>query len=93
MSPYSWASAAVMSNGAKTGDRAFSGTLYASNGPAFFSSPWTTATTVPVGNMTLQFSDGENGTLTYVVNGLQVVKQIKRTVYANPTPLCTASTN
>jgi len=41
----------------------------------------------------LQFSDGENGTLTYTVNGLQVVKQIKRTVYANPTPLCTATTN
>jgi hypothetical protein len=83
-----------MSNGAKTGDRSFSGTLYASNGPAFFSSTWTPpATTVPVGNMTLQFSDGENGTLTYVVNGLQVVKQIKRTVYANPTPLCTATTN
>jgi hypothetical protein len=83
-----------MSNGARTGDRTYSGTLFASNGPAFFSSTWTPPpTTAPVGNMTLQFSDGENGTLTYVVNGLQVVKQIKRTVYANPTPLCTATTN
>jgi hypothetical protein len=82
-----------MSNGAKTGDRSYSGSLYTSSGPSFFASPWTAATTVPIGNMALQFSDGENGTLTYTVNGLQVVKQIKRTVYANPTPLCTATTN
>jgi hypothetical protein len=79
-----------MSNGMQTGTRTFSGPLYASNGPAYYASPWTPATTVPIGNMTLAFSDGENGTLTYTVNGLQVVKQIKRFVYANPISICTA---
>jgi hypothetical protein len=80
-----------MSEGRQTGARTFSGTLYASTGPAFNASPWTQASTNAIGQMTLSFSDGENGTLSYTINGLQVVKQIKRTVYANPTPLCTAA--
>ncbi len=41
--------------------------------------------------MTFFFNDGETGTLTYTVNGVQVVKSIRRTVFSNPKPLCAAS--
>jgi hypothetical protein len=41
--------------------------------------------------MTLAFNDGETGTLTYTVDGVQVTKSIRRTVLANPKPLCSAS--
>ena len=82
-----------MSNGAQTGPRTFSGALYRSTGPAFNASPWGPVQLEQVGTMTLAFTDGENGTLTYTVNSLQVVKQIKRTVYSNPTPVCTAASS
>jgi hypothetical protein len=80
-----------MSNGAQTGPRSYSGTLYRSVGPAFNASPWTAASLSPIGTMTFVFNDGETGTLTYTVNGLQIVKSIRRTVFSNPKPLCTAS--
>ena len=39
--------------------------------------------------MTLRFSNGENGTLTYTVNGTTVTKPITRQVFSSPLPICT----
>ncbi|HYC37395.1 MAG TPA: hypothetical protein VEC19_13300 [Usitatibacter sp.] len=56
----------------------FSGTLYQTTGPNF-SGPWSgTANATPVGSMTLTFSSATTGTLSYVVNGASVTKQIQR---------------
>jgi hypothetical protein len=80
-----------MSNGGLVGTRTYSGALYTASGPPFYTTPWTTATLTQVGNMTFTFTDGNHGTLSYTVNGIQVVKQITRTVFANPQPLCSSS--
>lgn len=56
----------------------FTGTLYQTTGPAF-SVAWNGNVTVtPVGTMTLTFATHSTGTLTYVVNGISVTKQIQR---------------
>jgi hypothetical protein len=81
----------VMSNG--TFDDAtggYSGTLFRTTGPAFNASPWTPATTIPVGTMALTFSRGNAGTLKYSVNGVTVTKPIERSVFATPTTECRA---
>jgi len=80
-----------MSNGTLVGPRTYQGTLYRSVGPPFNSSPWGNYSLQPVGTMTFVFSDGNNGTLTYTVNGAQVVKSITRFVYSTPRPLCSSS--
>jgi hypothetical protein len=71
----------VMSNGASTSAGQFSGPLYRVTGPAFNASPWGTATPQQVGTMSFSFSDGDDGTLTYTVNGVSVTKTITRQVF------------
>jgi hypothetical protein len=71
----------VMSNGAATGAGQYSGTLYATTGPAFNASPWTGATPTAVGTMSFSFTDGDHGTLTYTYNGTSVTKAITRQVF------------
>jgi hypothetical protein len=66
----------------------FSGTLYRTTGPAFNASPWTSAQATEVGTMKLDFDDGHKGTLTYTVNGVQVVKPITRQVFSTPATDC-----
>jgi hypothetical protein len=80
-----------MSNGTLVAPRTFSGPAYTAVGPPFFTNPWTSVTLNNVGMMTFTFTDGETGTVTYSVNGVQVSKSIRRTVFANPTPLCASS--
>ena len=38
--------------------------------------------------MRFTFSDGENGTLAYSVNGVNVTKSITRQLIASPLPAC-----
>jgi hypothetical protein len=38
--------------------------------------------------MTLRFSNGETGTLTYSINGTTVTKSITRQVFAGTVPVC-----
>ncbi len=60
-----------MSNGQRVpGTIRYSGTLYRTTGPAFDARPWTAVTNVPVGTMSVEFTDGNSGTLTYTVNGV-----------------------
>jgi hypothetical protein len=79
----------AMSAGQLSGTRTYQGALHRYNGPAFNASPWTPAASgTQVGTMTLAFSNGKTGTLTYTVNGVQVVKQITRYEFSDPKPQC-----
>jgi hypothetical protein len=79
----------VMSNGVrKSGTASFTGTLYRTTGPAFNASPWTGATPTAVGTMTLNFTQGNRGTLQYSIDGVSVTKSIQRQVFGFPTTEC-----
>jgi hypothetical protein len=81
----------VMSNGNKTATGTYSGTLYQTTGPSFDANPWNPALVsyTPVGNATFAFTDADNGTFTYTVNGVTQSKPIVRDVFALPAPTCT----
>jgi hypothetical protein len=80
----------VMPNGAKLPDGTWSGALYRTRGPAFSAIPWIQGDVVstPVGTATFAFSDGDNGTFSYTVNGASQSKAIAREVFALPAPTC-----
>ena len=78
----------LSSTGELVGPRTYSGTLVRSSGPPFNASPWSPVTLTPVGNMTFAFIDGNSGSMTYSVNGVTVVKQIRRFEVASPKSLC-----
>ena len=79
----------VMSAGTRQGNGSYTGDLYRITGPAFNASPWTSVGVTRVGSMTLSFTNGENATLTYSVDGVNVTKQITRQVFGSAPPLCT----
>ena len=74
----------------KTAPGVYSGTLYRTTGPAFNAVPFTPANVVPtaVGNATLTFSDGNNATFAYTVNGVAQNKAITREVFNPPGTVC-----
>jgi hypothetical protein len=82
----------VMSNGAKTGEGTYTGALYRTTGPAFSAVPWNPAQVVvtAVGSGTFTFSDANNGTFAYTVNGVAQSKAITRQVFSSPVPTCAA---
>jgi hypothetical protein len=69
-------------------DGSFTGKLYSTRGPAFNATPWTPITPTEVGNMTLRFTNGETGSLTYSINGTTVTKNITREVFSGTVPVC-----
>ena len=61
----------------------FTGPLYQTTGPAF-TAPWTGgATPTQVGTMTFNFTSWNAATLSYVVNGQTITKQIQRQTWRN----------
>ncbi len=64
------------------------GVLYKFAGPAFDARPWRPVTPEAVGTMTFNFASGNQATLTYTINGVQVVKPIVRQVFSTPKTLC-----
>ena len=70
-------------------DGSFSGPLVQTTGPAFDALPFGPAqvTQTQVGNATLTFSDKDNGTFRYMVNGAAQSKSITRQVFG-PIPTC-----
>lgn len=84
----------VMSRGEKqapvNNHLVFSGTLYRTTGPVFNTVPWIPIAIMPVGNMRLEFSNGNSASLTYDVNGISVTKQIQRQVFGVPATACEA---
>ena len=73
-----------------TGPNTFAGTLYQATGPAFDAIPFDPSLVVStaVGTATLTFSDTNNGTFAYTVNGRSQMKAITREVFG-PLPNCT----
>ena len=82
----------VMSNGNRTAPGVYSGTLYRTNGPAFDAVPFTPiafpANYTTVGTLTFTFTDANNGTMSYTVNGISQTKSITRYVYSSPVTVC-----
>lgn len=79
----------VMSNGARTGENTWSGTLYRTTGPAFNAAFGSAPVrTTPVGTATVSFTDANNGTFTATLDGVATTKPIVRQVYAGPIPAC-----
>lgn len=78
----------VMSAGVRQADGSYVGDLYRTTGPAFNANPWTAISVTRVGTMTLRFTGGESGTLTYSVDGASVTKTIARQLFSTPAPAC-----
>jgi hypothetical protein len=75
---------------ARTANNVFSGTLYETRGPAFNAVPFdpNAVSYFAVGAGTLTFSDSDNATFAYTVNGIAQTKAITRTVFGS-LPVCT----
>jgi hypothetical protein len=72
-----------------SGGNVYAGTLYTTAGPPFNAVPFNPALVVPtaVGTGKLTFTDSDNGTFAYTVNGVSQVKSITREVFG-PVPTC-----
>jgi hypothetical protein len=74
----------------KTGTGIYAGTVYRTTGPSFDSQPFNPAnvTETAVGRATFTFSDGNNATFAYAVNGVTQSKAITREVFVSPGTVC-----
>jgi hypothetical protein len=74
----------------KTAPGVYSGTLYRTTGPAFNALPFNPANVVPtaVGSATFTFTDGNNATFAYTVNGVAQAKAITREIFNPPGTVC-----
>jgi hypothetical protein len=74
----------------KAAGNVYAGTLYETHGPAFNATPFNPALVMStaVGSGTLTFSDADNGTFAYTVNGIAQTKSITRQLFATPVPTC-----
>jgi hypothetical protein len=78
-----------MPDAARTAAGVYTGALYRTTGPAFSLTPWAgTVTVTPVGSGTFTFSDGENGTFAYTLDGVSQTKPIARQLFAVPATVC-----
>jgi hypothetical protein len=68
----------------------YAGTLYRTTGPPFNAVPFNPANVVAtaVGNATFTFSDGNNASFAYTVNGVSQTKTITREVFRSPGTVC-----
>lgn len=71
----------------------YSGELYVTTGPAFNAQPFDPAqvSSTSVGSGTLSFSDANDGTFAYTVNGIAQTKHITRQIFG-PLPVCATAT-
>jgi hypothetical protein len=82
----------VVSNGARTSptSNSYTGDLLRTRGPAFNSVPWNSGafTFSVVGTATFTFTDANNGTFSYTLDGISQTKAITRQVYSSPASVC-----
>ena len=80
----------VGSNVARTGNGTYSGTLYRTWGPPFNAQPWNSSqvSVMPVGSVTLTFSDAANGRFSSTAMGVTQSKPIIRQAFSSPATLC-----
>ena len=78
----------------KSAPNTYTGTLYQTHGPAFSAVPFNPAQVTPtqVGTGTLTFTDANDGTFAYTVNGVSQMKSITRQVFG-PLPTCGPAVN
>jgi hypothetical protein len=81
----------VMSDVRRTAANTYSGAIFRTTGPAFNAVPFNPSqvTVTQVGTATLSFTDGNNGSFSYTLNGISQVKPITRQIYATPVSTCT----
>jgi hypothetical protein len=74
----------------RAGSKVFAGSIFTTTGPPFNAVPFDPAgvTETTVGNGTLAFTDGNNATFTYTVNGVSQAKPITRQVFAGMGTVC-----
>jgi hypothetical protein len=70
------------------GTQRFEGPLYETTGPPFNASPWGAVGYTNVGTMSVAFTDGNTGVLSYSVNSVPVTRQITRLAFGSPVPQC-----
>ena len=79
----------VASNLQRQPDGSFTGDLFRTRGPAFNAEPWPGGIQLnTVGTMTLRFTSGTSGTLSYRVGTTNVSRTITRQVFSSPTTFC-----
>ena len=71
-------------------DYSYSGPLYRTNGPAFNAVPWVPIGFAQVGTMTIMWTSEVTALLTYSMNGITVMKGIRRQEFGVPVPECVA---
>jgi hypothetical protein len=81
----------VASDVARQADGSFTGILYRTTGIAFnlINGAKSSLTTVPVGNIKFVFANGENGVMSYTLDGVSGSKNIVRQVFGNTVNSCT----
>jgi hypothetical protein len=74
----------------KTATGVYSGTLYRTTGPPFNAVPFrpSDVKATVVGSATFTFSDGNDATFAYTVNGVSQTKAITRQVFESPGTVC-----
>ena len=79
-----------MSAGLQTGPNQYSGDLYQTFGPPFSSQPFDPAKVrrLPVGSATFTFTDSDNGTFAFELEGVTRTVPITRLAYSLPATLC-----
>jgi len=80
----------LVTTASKTAPGAYSGTLYQTTGPAFNALPFDPSAVVAtaVGSASFTFTDGDDGTFAYTVNGETQQKAITRQVFVSPGTVC-----
>jgi hypothetical protein len=80
----------AMSNGAKSANGSYSGSLYRATGPAYNTAGFDPARVAvgSAGSASLTFSDANHGTFTATVDGVTVTKAITRNVFGAQLPSC-----
>jgi hypothetical protein len=80
----------VMDSGFQQGPTTFTGDLYRTSGPPFNAVPWNSAAVqvTRVGTGTFAFTDANNGTFQYTVDGISQTKAITRQVFDSPVSMC-----
>ena len=75
----------------RTATGVYAGTIFTTHGPAFNAVPFdpSLVTETPVGSGTLTFSDANDASFAYTVNGVTQTKALLREVFASPVPVCT----
>ncbi len=73
-----------------TGPRTYAGTLYRTTGPPFNAVPFdpTAVVRTPVGSASFAFSDGNNATFSYSVDGIFQTRSITRQIFRTPGTVC-----